>query len=65
MSARVSVVELVQVFGETYRAIDIRTAAIPEGDTWVNSLTVLRLTYEEPKAVEARLLNLEGQHHGV
>ncbi len=50
MGVRVSVQELVKVFGETHRAIDIRTAAVREGEAWANALTVVRLTYEEPEA---------------
>ncbi len=65
MGVRVSVQELAKVFGETHRAIDIRTAAVCEGEAWANALTVVRLTYEEPEAARDRLRQLERTHGQV
>jgi len=58
VSARVSVRELVQLFSKTYGSIDVRAAAIRDGDAWLNTVMVIRLTYEHPKEAEARLRNL-------
>ncbi len=65
MGVRASVKEMVETFGETYRAIDIRTAAIREGEAWVNALTVVRVTYEEPEVAAERLRRLEQMHGKV
>lgn len=42
------------MFGATYRTIDIRSAAVKQGDAWVNVYAVARLSYEEPDRERAR-----------
>lgn len=65
MGVRLSVRELIQRFGQTYRSIDLRTAAVLKGDSWANALTVVRLTYEEPDAARERLLRAVQSHGQV
>lgn len=59
MGVHAAVRELVETFKESYGAIDIRTAAVREGEAWVSVLTVVRLTYEEPELAVQRLRQLE------
>ncbi len=65
MSVTHSVAELVEAVGASYRAIDIRTVAIREDDSWVCVLTVLRLTYEDVDSARERIANLARQHPAV
>ena len=58
MDVPLSVDELVRILGDTYQTIDVRCAAVRQGQTWVNSLAVIRLTYEEPARAEDRLRRL-------
>jgi hypothetical protein len=62
---RLSMEQMIKAFGATYRAIDIRAAAIKQGDVWANAYTVIRLTYEEPEEAESRLRQLETSHGAV
>src|SRR5438094_2228014 len=55
---------MVEAFGETYRTIDVRAAVVRKVEGWVNALTVVRVTYEEPEAARKRLHQLE-QVHGI
>ncbi len=52
------------MFGATYRTIDIRSAAVKQGDAWSNVYAVARLSYEEPVLATERLRRLE-RTHGV
>jgi hypothetical protein len=52
-----SISELIGAVGETYGSIDIRSVAIREGDSWVNVMAVVRLTYEDVRAARARISN--------
>ncbi len=58
MPGRASISEILEVLAKTYRAIDVRVAAVRDGDSWASGLTVVRLTYEEPTAAELRLREL-------
>jgi hypothetical protein len=64
MSLRLSVDEMINAFGFTYRTIDIRSAASKQSYGWVNNYAVVRLSYEEPATVEKRFRRLE-KDHGV
>jgi len=46
MNLQVSVAELIEAFGRTYKSIDVRIAAMKEKDSWVNLFTVVRLSHE-------------------
>jgi hypothetical protein len=59
MNLQVSVAELIEAFGRTYKSIDVRIAAMKEKDSWVNLFTVVRLSYEGHNATAARLELLE------
>jgi hypothetical protein len=52
-----SICELIGAVGETYGSIDIRSVAVREGDSWVNVMAVVRLTYEDVSTAAARLSN--------
>jgi len=54
MGARLSIRELIETVGGTYRSIDLRTAANRDGNIWLNSITVIRLTYETPEQARGR-----------
>jgi len=69
---QVSVLELVQAFGRSYRTIDVRTAAIKREASRVNALTVVRVSREEPeviarkhKQLEQESLRVETEHFRV
>lgn len=62
MLLRFSIAEMLDAFRATYQTIDIRSAALRQGDRWGNVYAVARLTYEEPQAVAERLRTLEGAH---
>lgn len=65
MNLRFSVEEMIKMFGETYRTLDIRSAAVKQGDKWANVYAVIRLTYEETAVAAARLQRLERDHRTV
>jgi len=50
-----SISELIGAVGKTYSAIDVRSVAIREGDSWTNVMAVVRLTYEGVPAARARI----------
>ena len=54
MGARLSIRELIDTVGDTYQSINLRTAASRDGDIWLNSMTVIRLTYETPEEARGR-----------
>jgi hypothetical protein len=62
MNLRFSVGEMIEMFGVTYRTLDIRSAAVKQGDRWANVYAVVRLTYEEPAVAAERLHRLERDH---
>ena len=64
MNLRYSVEEMIKMFGATYRTIDIRSAAVKQGEAWTNVYAVARLSYEEPALAMERLRRLE-RTHGV
>lgn len=51
--------ELVQVLADSYRAIDIRTASIREGERWIGAMTVVRLTYEDVDEAKSRIQGVQ------
>ncbi len=53
------------MFGATYRTLDIRSAAVKQGDKWANVYAVIRLTYEQPAVAAERLRRLERDHGAV
>jgi len=57
--------QMIAAFGSTYRAIDIRTAALKQKDAWINAYTIIRLTYEDPGEAERRLREVEARHDAV
>jgi len=59
MYPQCSLADLIGSVGRTYRAMDIRVVAVREGDSWINFMTVVRLTYEEPNDIEKRLREKE------
>jgi hypothetical protein len=65
MTIRLGVTDMIGAFGATYRAIDIRCAAVKRAEVWVNVYTVIRLTYEKPEFVERRLGQLSAVHGDV
>ncbi len=65
MDTQIKVAEVIGAFAETYRAIDIRTAAIREGDDWANIVAIARLTYEEPGAANEPLRQIEERYGSV
>lgn len=64
MYLHLSLGEMLAAFAITYRTIDIRSAAIRQGDSWANVYAVVRFTYEEPAVAAERLRRLE-RRHGV
>lgn len=46
--------DLLDTFANTYAAIDIRTATVRHEEDWINSVTVIRLTYETRLDVKNR-----------
>ena len=65
MGGQFYIPELIQILRKTFGTIDIRCAAVREGEAWVNCLTVVRLTYENPAVAEQRLHDLEQRHGPV
>ena len=65
MGGRARISEITQFLSKAYRAIDVRVAAVREGDMWVDGLVVIRLTYEEVFLVEQRFRELERKHPPV
>ena len=59
MYPQCSLADLIGSVGRTYRAMNIRVVAVREGDSWINFMTVVRLTYEEPNDIEKRLREKE------
>jgi hypothetical protein len=53
---------LIAKFGETYGAIDIRAVAVREGNSWMNAMAVIRVTYESVEVARRRLEALESRH---
>ncbi len=65
MNLRYSVEEMIKMFGATYRTIDIRSAAVKQGEAWTNVYAVARLSYEEPALAMERLRRLERTHGAI
>src|SRR6266849_9001179 len=65
MNLRFSAGEMIKMFGATYRTLDIRSAAVKQGDKWANVYAVIRLTYEQPAVAAERLRRLERDHGAV
>jgi len=65
VNLRLSVSEMLESFAVTCRTIDIRSAAIRQGDVWVNVYAVIRLSHEEPAVAAERLRRLERRHGTV
>ena|SRR3989442_7079402 len=65
MNLRFSVEEMIKTFGATYRSIDIRSAAVRQGERWASVYAVVRLSHEEPAQAETRLRKLERDHGAV
>src|SRR6266852_4673743 len=62
MNLRFSFKEMTEMFSATYRTLDIRSAAVKQGDKWANVYAVIRMTYEEPAVAAERLHRLEKNH---
>ncbi len=54
MADRISSAQLIASFRPLYRCMDIRVAAISEGDRWANALTVVRLSRLPATDIEHR-----------
>lgn len=54
MNVQVSVAELIEAFGGTYKSIDVRIAAMKEEGSWVNLVTLVRLSHEGQTATATR-----------
>jgi hypothetical protein len=62
MNVQQNLQEIAEAFGATYGALDIRTAAVRHGDSWVNVLTVIRVSYEPSKIVTDKHQDLKMRH---
>lgn len=58
MSVMHAVIALIDAVGESYGAIDIRSVAIRDGESWSNAMAVVRLTYEDVDSANARIHRL-------
>src|SRR6266849_1743172 len=65
MNLRFSAGEMIEMFGASYRTLDIRSVAVKQGEKWANVYAVIRLTYEEHVVAAERLRRLERDHGAV
>jgi hypothetical protein len=65
MNVRYSVAELVGVVAKTLSSIDARTASVLIEGKWQNVMTVVRLSYDSPVTVSARVEEIWGKHGPV
>lgn len=55
MSYSVNPLDAIDALKDCYRSVDLRIAAVKEGATWNNVVTVARLTHEEPEVRREKL----------
>ena len=58
MSVMHPVTALIDAVGGSYGAMDIRSVAIREGESWLNGMAVVRLTYEDVDSAKTRIRKL-------
>jgi hypothetical protein len=63
--SKVSVAEALGAFGQSYRSIDLRVAAIRDGDHWEVAFAAIRLSCESLAGVRAYHRELQRRHEPV
>ncbi len=58
MDVKHTVSDLISAVGPMYQAIDIRAISIPSGESWLNVMAVVRLTYEDVETANERIARL-------
>lgn len=54
--------EIIDAFGAAYRSVDVRTVALLHGTSWLNALTVIRVSHETPAQLDMRHSELKSMH---
>jgi hypothetical protein len=62
MPDQYSVAEIIKVFKELYRTIDVRTALLKHDDRWWAICVIIRLTPDSRMAIEDRFQRLETRY---
>jgi len=62
MNVQLNLQEITEAFGATYGSIDIRTAAIRLNESWINILTVVRVSHQSAQNLKANQNNLKSLH---